>query len=55
MHRVIVKVTGDIIANLEADRIIEENEFVKVFNDKELVGIFDIGSVLFVYKTKATG
>lgn len=53
MYRVIVKTTSDVTANLEADKITEEGEFIRVFNDSELVGVFDIGSVLFIYKTKA--
>ena len=53
MYRVIVKTTADTTANLEADKIAEECEIIRVFKGTELVGIFDIGSVLFIYKTKA--
>ena len=50
--RVIVKTTADITANLEADRIEESESFFKAYNGEELVGIFDVGSVLFMYKSK---
>ena len=53
MYRVIVKATSDVTANLEADKIVEEGDFIRVFNGSELIGIFDLGSVLFAYKTKA--
>ena len=53
MYRVIVKTTSDITANLDADVIEEKGDFLKVYNNCELVGMFDIGSVLFIYKTKA--
>ena len=53
MYRVIVKATSDVIANLEADKITEEGDFIRVFNGPDLVGIFEIGSVMFIYKTKA--
>lgn len=52
--RVIVKTTADITANLEADRIEEAESFLKAYNGKELVGLFDVGSVLFMYKTQTT-
>ena len=52
--RVIVKTTADITANLEADRIEEDESFLKAYNGEDLVGVFDVGSVLFMYKTKST-
>lgn len=52
--RVIVKTTADIMANLEADRIEEDESFLKAYNGEELVGLFDVGSVLFMYKTQTT-
>ena len=53
MYRVIVKTTSDVTANIEADKITEEGETIRVFDGNDLVGIFDVGSVLFIYKTKA--
>lgn len=53
MYRVIVKTTSDVTANLDADNIEEKDEFLKIYNGSELVGMFDVGSVLFVYKTKS--
>lgn len=52
MFRVLIKTTTDITANLEANRIEECNEFIKVYNDDELVGVFDIGTIQFLYKSK---
>ena len=52
MYRVIVETTSKTIANLEANKIIEDDGFFKVFNDKELVGAFDVGSVCIIYRTK---
>ena len=54
MYRVIVETTSKIIANLEADKIVEDDGFFKVFNDKDLVGAFDVGSVCIIYKTKTS-
>ena len=51
--RVIVKTTADITANLEADRIEETECFFKVFKGEELVGIFEVGCILCMYKSKA--
>lgn len=51
--RVVVKTTADITANLEADRIEESEFFFKVFKGEELVGIFEVGCILCMYKTKA--
>ena len=53
MYRVIVEATSKTIANLEANKIVEDDGFFKIFNDKELVGAFDVGSVCYIYKTKA--
>ena len=55
MYRVIVKTTSDFTANLDADVIEEKDEFLRVYNNSELVGMFDVGSVLFIYKTKSKG
>lgn len=52
MYRVIVETISKTIANLEADKIVEDDGFFKVFNDKDLVGAFDVGSVCIIYKTK---
>lgn len=52
MYRVIVEATSKTIANLEANRIVEDDGFFKIFNDNELIGAFDVGSVCVVYKTK---
>ena len=51
--RVIVKTTADITANLEADRIEESEFFFKVFKGDELVGIFEVGCILCMYKTSS--
>ena len=55
MYRVIVKATSDVTANLEADRIEENGDFFFVYNGPEIVGIFDMGIVQCIYKTKAKG
>ena len=52
MYRVIVETTSKTIANLEANKIIEDDGFFKVFNDKVLVGAFDVVSVCIIYRTK---
>lgn len=53
MYRVIVEATSKTTANLEANRIVEDDGFFKVFNGEELVGAFDVGSVCVIYKTKS--
>ena len=53
MYRVIVKTTSEVTANLEADKITEEGDTIRVFDGADLVGVFDVGSVLYIYKTKA--
>lgn len=55
MCRVVVKTTAEIIANLEADKIEENGDFFFVYKGSELVGIFDMGFVQCIYKTKAKG
>ena len=54
MYRVIVETISKTIANLEANKIVEDDGFFKVFNDKDLVGAFDVGSVCIIYKTKTS-
>ena len=53
MHRVIIKTTTEITANLEANKIEDCGELIKIYNDNELVGVFDIGIIQFLYKTKS--
>lgn len=53
MYRVIVITTAEISANLEADRIEESGDFFIVYNGLEIVGVFDMGIVQCIYKTKA--
>ena len=53
MYRVIVKTTSEIMANLEADRIEESGDFFIIYNGSEIVGVFDMGIVQCIYKTKA--
>lgn len=53
MFRVIVKTTTEITANLEANKIEENGDFIKIYNDGELVGMFDVGIIQFLYKSKA--
>jgi hypothetical protein len=55
MHRVIVKTTTEITANLEANKIEDCGELIKIYNDNELVGVFDVGIIQFLYKTKSSG
>lgn len=55
MYRVIVTTTSEITANLEADRIEENGDFFFVYNGPEIVGVFDMGIVQCIYKTKARG
>ena len=52
MFRVLIKTTTDITANLEADRIEEKGEFFYLYNGTEIIGVFDIGIVQFMYKSK---
>lgn len=54
MHRVIAKTT-EFTANLEADRIEENGDFFFVYNGSELVGVFDMGIVQCIYRTKSKG
>ena len=55
MYRVIVVTTAEITANLEADRIEESGDFFIIHNGSEIVGVFDMGIVQCIYKTKAKG
>lgn len=55
MYRVIVKTTSEIMANLEADRIEESGDFFIVYNGAEIIGVFDMGIVQCIYKTKTKG
>lgn len=53
MNRVIVKTTAEITANLEGDRIEENGDFFFIYNGSEIVGVFDMGIVQCIYKTKS--
>ena len=53
MHRVLIKTTENVTANLEANRIEENGDFFIVYNGPEIVGVFDMGIVQFIYKTKS--
>jgi len=55
MHRVIVKTTTEITANLEANKIEDCGDLIKIYNNDELVGVFDVGIIQFLYKTKSNG
>lgn len=55
MYRVIVTTTAEITANLEADKIEESGDFFIIYNGSEIVGVFDMGIVQCIYKTKAKG
>ncbi len=55
MFRIIVKTTDENTANLEADRIEENDDFFFLHNGSEIVGVFDKGIVQCIYKTKAKG
>ena len=55
MYRVIVKTTTEITANLEADKIEDCGELIKIYNNNELVGVFDVGIIQFLYKSKSSG
>ena len=54
MKRILVKTTEEITAKLEADRIEYNENLVFVYNGSELIGIFDIGVVQFIYLTQKT-
>lgn len=43
-------------ANIEADKLeFDENqEYIRAYNGTNLVGVFDVGSVLICYLTKST-
>jgi len=53
MYRVFVKTTTEITSNLEADRIEESGDFFIIYNGSEIVGVFDMGIVQCIYKTKS--
>ena len=53
MYRVIVKTTTDVVANLEADRIEESGDFFIIHNGSEIVGVFEMGIIQCIYRTKA--
>ncbi len=55
MYRVIVKTTTEITSNLEADRIEESGDFFFVYKGSEIVGVFDMGVVQCIYRTKSKG
>jgi hypothetical protein len=55
MQRVFVKTTTEVTANLEANKIEECGDLIKIYNDNELVGVFDVGIIQFLYKTKSNG
>ena len=55
MYRIIVVTTAEITANLEGDRIEENGDFFFVHNGTEIVGVFDMGIVQCIYKTKTKG
>lgn len=55
MYRVIIKTTTEITANLEANKIEDCGELIKIYNDNELVGVFDVGIIQFLYKSKSSG
>lgn len=55
MSRAIIKTTMAITANLEADRIEEQGDMIKVYNGKNIVGLFDVGAVQFAYLSSGSG
>lgn len=55
MYRVIVKTTTEITANIEANKIEDCGELIKIYNNDELVGVFDVGIIQFLYKSKSGG
>lgn len=55
MKRVIVKTVTDITANLEADCIEYKDNMIFIQKGSDIVGIFDIGAIQFVYKTQSKG
>ena len=40
-----------LIVNIEADRIVEQGEFIKVFLGSELKAMFDVGDIKGCYLT----
>ena len=53
MYRVIVQTKSGISVNLEGNRIVEDDVFFRVYNGEELVGLFGLNDVLFMYRTKS--
>lgn len=52
MKRLVVKCTDGEGVNIEADRltqIIDDVNYIVAMNGKEIVGVFDIGSISFLY------
>jgi len=49
MSRAIIHTTASTTANLEADRIEQEGDMLKVYKGKTVVGWFDVGAVQFAY------
>ena len=42
-----------VTVNLEGDRIVEDDVFFRIYNGEELVGLFGLNDVLFMYRTKS--
>lgn len=49
MARAIVKTTSGITANIKATHFQKNGDFIEVYCEKNLVGMFDHGSVQFIY------
>ena len=48
---VYVQTLKGISCTIEGNKIIEQQDSYIVYNDKEITGIFDIGSIQFMYLT----
>ena len=49
-----VQTLKGISCTIEGNKIIEQQDSYIVYNDKEITGVFDIGSIQFMYLTPTT-
>lgn len=52
MTRALIYSTGDLVVNIPADKLIKQNDFVEIYLNGELKGIFDVGIVKACYITE---
>ena len=52
MTRALIYSTGDLVVNIPADKLIKQNDFIEIYLNDELKGIFDVGIVTACYITE---